>query len=88
MKIMYLNFDKLTLSQLFSMVFDNKLKINLYHEHFPDTLEKYTRFPKFILLFSNSYVRINRKVIWVKFTAAFFLSSLFALLQSLNRFLF
>ena len=63
MKIMYLNFDKLTLSQLFSMVFGSKLKINLYHEHFPDTLEKYTRFPKFTLLFSNSYVRINRKAI-------------------------
>ena len=63
MKVMYLNFDKLTLSQLFSMVFDNKLKINLYHEHFPDTLEKHTRFPKFTLLFSNNYVRINRKAI-------------------------
>ena len=63
MKIVYLNFEKLTLTQLFSMIFESKLKINLYHEHFPDTLEKYTGFPKFILLFSNSYVRINRKVI-------------------------
>ena len=26
MKVMYLNFDKLTLSQFFSMVFDRKLK--------------------------------------------------------------
>ena len=45
MKIVYLNFEKLTLTQLFSMIFESKLKINLYHEHFPDTLEKYTRFP-------------------------------------------
>ena len=63
MKIVYLNFEKLTLTQLFSMIFESKLKINLYHEHFLDTLEKYTRFPKFTLLFSNSYVRINRKAI-------------------------
>ena len=63
MKIMYLNIDKLTLWQLFSMVFDSKLKLNLCHEHFPDTLEKYTRFPKFTLLFSISYVRINGKAI-------------------------
>ena len=63
MKTIPLNFDKLTLSQLFSIVFDSKLKMNLYHEHFPDALEKYTRFPMFTLLFSNSYVRINRKVI-------------------------
>ena len=64
MKIMYLKFDKLTLSQCcFSMVFDSKLKTNLYHEHFPDTLEKYNRFPKFTLLFSISYARINGKAI-------------------------
>ena len=35
------------------MVFDSKFKINLCHEHFPETyrkiLEKYTRFPKFTL---------------------------------------
>ena len=88
MKIMYLNFDKLTLSQLFSMVFDNKLKINLYHEHFPDTLEKYTRFPK-LLSFSVivMYASIE-KLYAAKFAAVFFPSSLFALLQSLNRFLF
>ena len=41
------------------MVFDSKLKINSYHEHFPDTLEKYTRFLKFTLHFSISYVRLN-----------------------------
>ena len=41
------------------MVFDGKLKINLYHEHFPDTLEKFTSFPKFTFLLSISYVRIN-----------------------------
>ena len=48
---------------LTQLVFDSKLKINLYHEHFPDTLEKYTRFPKFNLLFRISYVRVNGKSI-------------------------
>ena len=45
---MYLKFDKLTLSfhSCFMMTFDSKLKINLYHEHFPDALEKFTRFSK------------------------------------------
>ena len=32
MKVMYLNFDKLTLSQFFSMIFDGKLKKNWYYE--------------------------------------------------------
>ena len=41
------------------MVFESKFKINLYLEHFPDTLEEYTGFPKFTLLFSISYVCIN-----------------------------
>ena len=50
----------------FSMAFGSKLKINLYHEYFLDTLEKYTRFPKFTLLFSISYVRINGKPICMK----------------------
>ena len=62
MKIMYLNLYKLTPSQFsffFSMDFDSKLKINVYHEHFPEA--KYTRFPKFTLIFSNSYVRIKRR---------------------------
>ena len=59
MKIMYLNLYKLTLSQLLFNGFDSKFKINLYNEHFPDTLEKYTRFSKFTLFFSISYVRIN-----------------------------
>ena len=45
------------------MAFDSKLKINLYHKHFPDTLEKRIRFPKFTLLFSISYVRINGEAI-------------------------
>ena len=84
MKIMYLNFDKLTLSQLFSMVFGSKLKINLYHEHFPDTLEN---IPVFLSLLSFSvivmYLSIER-LYAAKFPAAFFPSSLFAL----NRFLF
>ena len=34
MKIMYLNLHKLTLSQVLLMGFDDKFKINLYHEHF------------------------------------------------------
>ena len=63
MKIMYLNFDKLTLSQFFLMVFDSKSKINWYHEHFPDTLEKYTRFPKFTVFFNISYVGVNEEAI-------------------------
>ena len=29
------------------MVFDSKFKINLYHEHFSETVKKYTRFPEF-----------------------------------------
>ena len=45
------------------MVFDSKLKIHLYYEHFLNTLEKYTRFPKFTLLFSIIYVRIKGEVI-------------------------
>ena len=64
------------------MVFDSKLKINLYHEHFANTLEKYTCFSKFTLLFSNMYVSMERLY------AAFFLSSRFAVLHSMNRFLF
>ena len=52
---------KLTLLQLFSMDFDSKFKINLHHEHFPEAFEKYTRSPKFTLLFSISYVCINGK---------------------------
>ena len=70
------------------MVFDSEFKINLYHEHFPDTLEKYTRFSKFTLLFSISYVRVNGKTICGKFGAAFFALSFFAVLHSMNRFLF
>ena len=44
-----------------SMDFGSKFKINLYHDHFPKVLEKYTRFTKFTLLFSISYVCINRE---------------------------
>ena len=33
------------------------------HEHFPDTLEKNTHFPKFTLLFSISYIHINEEAI-------------------------
>ena len=46
-KIMYLNLYKLTLSQLLFSGFDSKFKVNIYNEHFPETLEKYTRFSKF-----------------------------------------
>ena len=45
------------------MAFDSKLKINLYHEHFPDTLEKFTRFSKFALIFSTGYAGINGEAI-------------------------
>ena len=63
MKIMYLNFYKLTLSQLFFDWFDSKFKINLYHKYFPETFEKYTGFPKLTLLFSISYACINGEAI-------------------------
>ena len=69
------------------MVFDSKLKINLYHEHSPDTLEKYTRFPKFALLFSISYYVSMERLYAAKFAAAFFPSSLFAVLYSMDKFL-
>ena len=84
MKIMYLNFDKLTLSQFLLMVFDSKFKINLYQ--LPDTLKKYTRFP--ILLFFSvlvTYVSIER-IYAATFAAALF--PFITLLQSLIRFLF
>ena len=61
MKIMYLNLCKQIFHNCFSMESESKFKINLYNEHFPEALNKYTRFPKFILLFSISYVRINRE---------------------------
>ena len=57
---MYLNVYKLTLvNSCFQMVFESKFKINLDYEHFPETLEKYTRFSKFTLIFIISYVRSN-----------------------------
>ena len=62
--------------------------MNLYHEHFPDALEKYTRFPMFTLLFSNSYDVSIERLYAAKSSAAFFSSLLIALLQSLDRFLF
>ena len=66
------------------MAFNSKLKINLYYKHFHGTLEKYTRFPKFTLLFSISYVRINGE----DMRESLLPSSLFALSHSLNRFLY
>ena len=63
MKIMYLNLYKLTLSLLFLLAFNSKFKIILYHEHFPDTLEKYTRFRKFALLFIISSTFINGEAV-------------------------
>ena len=59
------------------------VKINLYHEHFPDTFEKYTGFPKFTLLFSISYVRINGQAICV-LVYCYFLWSLTSLQQHVN----
>ena len=47
----------------FSMVVESKFKIYLYHENFPETLEKYNRFPKFTLLFSIIYVHVNGKAV-------------------------
>ena len=66
----------------FSMVGDSKFKIFLYHEHFPETLEKYDRFPKFTLLFSIIYVRINGKVCGL--VCCCFLSSLISFQQRVN----
>ena len=53
------------------MIFNSKFKINLYNKHLPETLEKYTRFPKFTLLFSISYASMER-LYAVKFAAAFY----------------
>ena len=70
------------------MVFDSKLKINSYHEHFPDTLEKYTRFLKFIYIsVLVMYVSIER-LYAAMFADAFFPSWLFVFLQCLSRFQF
>ena len=45
---MYLKLYKLTLvNSCFPMVFESKFKINLYYEHFPETVEKYARFSNF-----------------------------------------
>ena len=65
MKIMYL-------ISCFSMVFDSKFKINLHHEHFPETLEKYTRFPKFTLLFSIVMYISMERLYADKFPTAFY----------------
>ena len=54
MEIVYLNLYKSILSQLL---------FNGFHEYFPEAFEKYTRFSKFNLLYSNSYVRINRETV-------------------------
>ena len=70
------------------MVFDSKLKINSYHEYFPDTLEKYTRFLKFISIsVLVMYVSMER-LYAAMFAAAFFPSWLFVFLQCLSRFQF
>ena len=54
------------------MGFDRKFKINLHHERFPEAFEKYTRFPKFTLLSTISYVCINRKLYAAKFASALY----------------
>ena len=70
------------------MVFDSKLKINLYREHF---LILWKNIHVFLSLFSFSvlvmYVSMER-LYAAKFAAAFFPSSLLAVLHSMNRFLF
>ena len=43
------------------MGFDSKFKISLYYEYFPVAFQ--TRFPKFTLLFSISYVYIREDTI-------------------------
>ena len=54
------------------MVFDSEFKMNLYHEHFPEALEK---IPVFLSLLSFSvlvmYVSIER-LYAAKFAAAFY----------------
>ena len=64
MKMMYLNLYKWILSQVFLMGFGNKFKISIYHEDFSEVLEKCTCFPKFTVLASDSYERINGEAIW------------------------
>ena len=72
-KIMYLNLYKLTLSQLLFSGFDSKFKVNIYNEHFPETLEKYTRFSKFTFsvnvmdvlmerLYAAKFAEIGKKI--------------------------
>ena len=46
------------------MGFGNKFKISIYHEDFSEVLEKCTCFPKFTVLASDSYERINGEAIW------------------------
>ena len=55
--------------------------IPVFVKHFPDTLEKYTRFCKFTLLFIISSALSMERLYAAKFAAAFYSSSLFALLQ-------
>ena len=70
-----------------SLLAVNVLKLNLHHEYFPDTSEKYINFPMFALPFGVSYVSMER-LHAAKFAAPLFTSTLFSLLQSLNRLLF
>ena len=54
------------------MVFDGEFKINLYHEHFPEILEK---IPVFLSLLSFSVLVMNvsmERLYAAKFTAAFY----------------
>ena len=58
-EVMYLNLYNSYTVLFLPMSFDSKFKINLYHEHFPEAFENFTRFPKFTLLLSISHVRID-----------------------------
>ena len=55
------------------MGFHSKFKINLYLERFPEAFRKYTRFPKFTLLFRGEVMRVlEERLCAAKFTAAFY----------------
>ena len=85
-KIMYLNSDKF--DSCFLMAFDIKLKSTYIMSIF---LILWKNIPVFLNLLSFSvlvmYVSMER-LYAAKFASAFFPSSLFAILQSMNRFLF
>ena len=85
---MYLNFDKLTLLQLFFNGFDSKLKLAYIMIIFLILWKNITVFLS-LLSFSILVMYVSMERLYAaKCAAAFFPSSLFAILQSMNRFLF